>query len=268
MHLFQPTSRPALPTRQAPARRRQSVRRPRPVGPADHAVQIPPGCRRSAEPDPTPFRKRLRSLVNRRAQDPTGRRRARRRHRRAPLRAVLSDHSGQAGPPQPPLRAATRPQQPTWTKTCLEARKRSRSVGRRPKRGLLAHTAVTPHSGRRDRRLGLPGAPRSRGSGCRRPAGPSGPCACPPVRPARRFMLRSRVGRCQNPLLYLLPITNRTGARIGQCMPPARSISKNTIWSCFSGRIGQRDVSALIQSVFRPKDPIGTTAYRMHDRMP
>jgi len=86
MHLFQPTSRPALPTRQAPARRRQSVRRPRPVGPADHAVQIPPGCRRSAEPDPTPFRKRLRSLVNRRAQDPTGRRRARRRHRRAPLR--------------------------------------------------------------------------------------------------------------------------------------------------------------------------------------
>ena len=86
MYRFQPTSRPALPTRQAPARRRQSVRRPRPVGPADHAVQIPPGCRRSAEPDPTPFRKRLRSLVNRRAQDPTGRRRARRRHRRAPLR--------------------------------------------------------------------------------------------------------------------------------------------------------------------------------------
>ena len=71
----------------------------------------------------------------------------------AAARAVLSDHRGQAGPQQPPLRAAARPQQPTWSKTGLEARKRSRSAGRRPKRGLLAHTAVKPHSGRRDRRL-------------------------------------------------------------------------------------------------------------------
>ena len=30
-----------------------------------------------------------------------------------------------------------------------------------------------------------------------------------PVRPARRFMVRSRVGRCQNPLFELLPITSR-----------------------------------------------------------
>ena len=249
MHLFQPTSRPALPTRQAPARRRQSVRRPRPVGPADHAVQIPPGCRRSAEPDPTPFRKRLRSLVNRRAQDPTGRRRARRRHRRAPLRrgqfylttaARPGRSSRRSAPPpgrssRPGRKQASRPASAAGRSAdvpnaaCLRARPSRRTlagaIGAWGCRGLPA--AVVPAAAAQ---LGRPGRARAHQCGrlddlcCDLASGGA---------TIRYFIF------CQ--------ITIRTGARIGQCMPPARSISKNTIWSCFSGRIGQRDVSALLR---------------------
>ena len=180
MHRCQPTSRPALPTRQAPARRRQSVRRPRPVGPADHAVQIPPGCRRSAEPDPTPFRKRLRSLVNRRAQDPTGRRRARRRHRRAPLRrgqfylttAARPGRSSRRSAPPPgrssrpgrkqasrPASAAGRPAD-VPNAACLRARPSRRTlagaIGAWGCRGLPA--AVVPAAAAQ---LGRPGRARA-----------------------------------------------------------------------------------------------------------
>ena len=253
MHRCQPTSRPALPTRQAPARRRQSVRRPRPVGPADHAVQIPPGCRRSAEPDPTPFRKRLRSLVNRRAQDPTGRRRARRRHRRAPLRrgqfylttAARPGRSSRRSAPPPgrssrpgrkqasrPASAAGRPAD-VPNAACLRARPSRRTlagaIGAWGCRGLPA--AVVPAAAAQ---LGRPG--RARAHQCGRLDDLCCDLASGGAKIRYFIFCQSRIG---------------PAPELGNACPQHAAFPKIRFGAVFRAESGKGTYSEIIQSVFR-----------------